>query len=180
MCSARASQIPTPKRIGPYATVAAGPGWSLTAWVSNRGICTYNWSISGGGGSSCGADVVGAPPDLVGKTPTTRPVEIACDVDDDNTFSHPSTPSINIDCVGAAAVDRIRVLFRDRTPLTASRLLAPPALKTNIHFFLLRSIRTSAPMTAFKSGHILLPFRSIIAYDANGRMIGRESGTLKG
>ena len=28
------------KRIGPVVTLASGPTWRLTAWISNRGICT--------------------------------------------------------------------------------------------------------------------------------------------
>lgn len=143
-----------PKRLGERVVVASGPGWSLMAYVSNRGLC-LDVATSEGSTGGCGFAVRGSPTAgdtsrlIAGQKGVTR-------------------LGAYVTGVASPEVTRVAVGLTSEQLIEARVLPAPSDLGVEVSFFV---VRIASKMAGFGGADI----RSLHAYDAQGNEIDRRT-----
>lgn len=153
-----------PKRRGPLVEITSGDNWALIGWRSDVGIC-LDFAIPGNSPFGCGFPVRGAKPatDASGSGLPTHAV--AGSFTGGNLVGGDGKASI----FGVAAhdVSAVTVQLRDGRVVEAPLYDAPPALKSEVRFFIVRvrlaelERRPADPVIAYS------------AYDRDGMLIER-------
>jgi hypothetical protein len=158
----------SPHRLGPFVEVASGDNWALIAWQSESGIC-LDFAIPGNSPYGCGFPVRGAkePTDSLGAGLPVHAVG--------GFFSQGDIVGgdgkASIFGVTAHEVAAVKVELRDGRVEDAPLYDAPPALKANVHFFIIRlAVPNAGPN--WGSG-VASPVRAYSAYNSDGGLIER-------
>lgn len=145
-----------PKRIGPLVEITSGPGWSLTAWKSNSGMC-LDFVVPKSSSGGCGFGVRGEPHDTAhpGAPPPKHWIS-------GGTSSGPGVGTV-VDGVVAEEVARVEVVLADGRILDVPVLEAPPELRGDVDFFLLQVPADSGGLV-----------RTFVAYGEEGQVLERR------
>ncbi len=153
-----------PKRLGPLAEITSGDNWALIGWRSEVGAC-LDFAIPGDSPFGCGFPVRGAKPsaDASGSGLPTHAVS--------GFFSGSNLVGgdgkATIFGVAAHEVTAVKIELRDGRVINAPLYDAPPALETEIRFFIAR-----LPLGELER-RPASPVRAYSAYDQSGRLIER-------
>lgn len=157
-----ASVSDDPTRLGPLVEVASGDGWALIAWRSEAGLC-LDFAIPRNSPFACGFPVPGAK--RGSGTSGSGTHAIAGFFSGGNLVGGDGKATI----FGAAAPDvaAVKVELGDGRIIEAPLQEAPPELRTDVRFFLLRL--TLAQLERGRES----PVRAYSAYDRGGGLIER-------
>jgi hypothetical protein len=146
-----------PKRIGPLVEIKSGPGWSLVAWRSDRGICV-DFVVPQSSSGGCGFGVRGEPRDTAHASAPPPRHWVA-----GGTSSQPGA-AIVIDGVVAEEVARVEIVLRNGRVLHPAVIEAPAELQANVDFFLIQVPEDEGSLV-----------RSFIAYGEEGQVLERRA-----
>lgn len=158
----------SPERSGPFVEVTSGDNWALIAWRSESGIC-LDFAIPGNSPYTCGFPVRGAkdPTDSLG---AGLPIHAIGGFFSGGNLAG-GDGKATIFGVAADEVAAVKVELRDGRIVDAPLYDAPPNLKADVAFFIIRLVVPSAG-PGFGPG-VGSPVLAYSAYDSKGRLIER-------
>jgi hypothetical protein len=158
----------SPHRLGPFVEVASGDNWALIAWRSESGIC-LDFAIPRNSPYGCGFPVRGAK-ESTDSLGAGFPVHAV-----GGFFSQGNIVGgdgkATIFGVAAQEVAAVKVELRDGRVEEAPLYDAPPDLRANVHFFIIR-LTVSNVGPNWGPG-VASPVRAFSAYDRIGKLIER-------
>jgi hypothetical protein len=160
-----------PQRLGPLVEVASGDEWALIAWQSKYGIC-LDFAIPGNSPFSCIFPVYGGKPAAEAAVVDPAIHAVAGFVSGGGLVGGDGKTSIF--GVAAPEVTTVKVELRDGPIVDATLYDAPPELREERRFFIVRV--SLAPHARVTKGLPLPydgPVRAYYAYDGAGRLIER-------
>jgi hypothetical protein len=157
-----------PKRLGPLVEITSGDNWALIGWRSEVGIC-LDFAIPGNSPFGCGFPVRGAKPSTDASGAGLPTHAVAGFFSGSNLVGGDGKATI----FGVAAHDvaAVKIELRDSRVIDAPVYDAPPALKAEVRFFIVR-----LPPGELRDSRVESPVRAYSAYDSAGSLIERTGG----
>jgi hypothetical protein len=153
-----------PKRLGPLVEITSGDNWALIGWRSEVGIC-LDFAIPANSPFGCGFPVRGAKPATAASGSGLPTHAVAGFFSGGNLVGGDGKATIF--GVAAHEVAAVKIELRDSRVINASTYDAPPALKTEVRFFIARLSLDELERRRES------PVRAYSAYDRNGTLVER-------
>jgi hypothetical protein len=154
-----------PKRLGPLVEIASGDSWALIGWRDVDGRICLDFAVRGNSPYGCGFPVRGAKPATDGSGSGLPTHAVAGFFSGGNLVGGDGKATIF--GVAAHEVAAVKIELLDGRVINAPVYDAPPTLKTEVRFFIVR-LRPGELERSFEN-----PVPAYSAYDRDGMLIER-------